>query len=114
MKSMCNALIIPAQLTQPVRLESVDTDMPALQRLMSGNIEAISTRDWHAYVSDEGNRLPQNIRAEVLAREAGVHLEEVLNGTAVFLGHCSRGQEVDAPLRLIRLAEALFEQALAA
>ncbi|CAM3221866.1 hypothetical protein PSET11_01528 [Arthrobacter ulcerisalmonis] len=108
LKTKCSALIIPAQLTQPVRLESVDTDMPTLQRLVAGNIESISTRDWHVYVSDEGGRMPQNPRAEVLAREAGVDLVDALNGTAVFLGHCSRDQESDAPQRLIRLAESLF------
>lgn len=108
LKTKCKALIIPAQLSQPVRLEPVDTDMPALQRLVAGNVESISTRDWHAYVSDEGNRMPQNPRAEVLAREAGVDLVDALNGTAIFLGHCSSDQESDAPQHLIQLAESLF------
>ncbi|MCU1435518.1 MAG: hypothetical protein JWR71_2243 [Pseudarthrobacter sp.] len=114
MNTNYRALIVPAQLAQPVRIETVDTGMTALQKLVAGNIESITSRDWHVYLNDEGSRLPQNCRAEVLAREAGVHLDDTLNGTAVFLGHCAHGDESDAPVRLIRLAEQLFDAPLAA
>ncbi|WP_427006008.1 DUF3846 domain-containing protein [Pseudarthrobacter sp. H2] len=114
MNTTYNALIVPAHLTQPVRIETVDTDMPALQKLVAGNFESITSRDWHVYLNDEGNRLPQNVRAEVLIREAGVYLDDAFNGTAVFLGHGSRGDESDAPRHLIRLAEQLFDLPLAA
>ncbi|MET4146751.1 hypothetical protein [Arthrobacter sp. UYCo732] len=114
MNTTYNALIVPAHLQQPVRIESVDMDMPALQKLVAGNIESITSRDWHVYLNDEGSRLPQNFRAEVLAREAGIVLDGTLNGTAVFLGHGTRGDETDAPCHLIRLAEALFGIPLAA
>jgi hypothetical protein len=114
MNTIYNALIVPAPLTQPVRIETVDTDMAALQKLVAGNIESITSRDWHVYLNDEGSRLPQNVRAEVLAREAGVYIDDTLNGTAVFLGHGSHGHESDAPIRLIRLAEQLFDAPLAA
>jgi hypothetical protein len=114
MKTTFNALIVPAHLTQPVRIETVDTDMEALQKLVAGNIESLTSRDWHVYLNDEGSRLPQNVRAEVLAREAGISLNDTLNGTAVFLGHGSRGNESDAPGHLIRLAEQLFDAPLAA
>lgn len=114
MNTTYDALIVPAHLTQPVRIETVDTDLEALQNLVAGNIDSISSRDWHVYLNDEGNRLPQNARAEVLIREAGVHLDDTLNGTAVFLGHGIRGDESDAPRHLIRLAEQLFDLPLAA
>lgn len=114
MNTTYNALIVPAHLTQPVRIETVDTDMEALQRRVAGNIESITSRDWHVYLNDEGSRLPQNVRAEVLAREAGIPLDDTLNGTAVFLGHGPRGPESDAPGHLIRLAEELFDAPLAA
>ncbi|MET3920905.1 DUF3846 domain-containing protein [Arthrobacter sp. UYEF20] len=114
MNTTYNALIVPAHPTQPVRIETVDTDMAALQRLVAGNIESITSSDWHVYLNDEGYRLAQNDRAEVLIREAGVHLDDTLNGTAVFLGHGSRGDESDAPRHLIRLAEQLFDSPLAA
>ncbi len=114
MNSIYNALIVPAGLTQPVRLETVDADMATLQKLVAGNIESITGRDWHVYLNDEGTRLPQNARAEVLIREAGIELDDTLNGTAVFLGHGIRGHESDAPRHLIRLAEQLFDAPLAA
>jgi len=114
MNTTYNALIVPAHLTQPVRIATVDTGMPALQKLVAGNIESITSRDWHVYLNDEGYRLPQNDRAEVLIREAGVYLVDTLNGTAVFLGNGSRGDESDAPGHLIRLAEQLFNLPLAA
>ena len=114
MNTTYNALIIPSHLTQPVRIEAVDTVMAALQKLVAGNIDSITGRDWHVYLNDEGSRLSQNARAEVLIREAGVRLDETLNGTAVFLGNGSRGDESDAPRHLIRLAEQLFDLPLAA
>ena len=114
MNTTYNALIVPANLAQPVRIETVDTAMAVLQKLVAGNIEAITSRDWHVYLNDDGNRLPPNARAEVLIREAGVHLHDTFNGTAVFLGHGRRGDESDAPRHLIRLAEQLFDLPLAA
>ncbi|MDE8669587.1 DUF3846 domain-containing protein [Pseudarthrobacter sp. H3Y2-7] len=114
MKTTFNALIVPAHLTQPVRIEIVDTEMEALQKLVEGNIESLTSKDWHVYLNDEGSRLPQNVRAEVLAREAGISLDDTLNGTAVFLGHGGRRSESDAPGHLIRLAEQLFDAPLAA
>jgi hypothetical protein len=114
MNTNYRALIVPAQLAQPVRIETVDTGMAALQKLVAGNIESITSRDWHVYLNDEGNRHPQNPRAEVLIREAGVHIEDAFNGTAVFLGHGRGGEELDAPRHLIRLAEQLFDSPLAA
>jgi hypothetical protein len=114
MNTTYNALIVPAHLAQPVRIETVDTVMAALQKLVAGNIESITCRDWHVYLNDDGNRLPLNARAEVLIREAGVRLDDTFSGTAVFLGHGSRGDESDAPRHLIRLAEQLFDLPLAA
>ena len=114
MNTAYNALIVPARLTQPVRIATVDTDMAALQKLVAGNIDSLASRDWHVYLNDEGSRLPRNDRAEVLIREAGIDLGDTLNGTAVFLGHGRRGDESDAPRHLIRLAEQLFDVPLAA
>ncbi|MET3812333.1 hypothetical protein [Arthrobacter sp. UYEF3] len=114
MNAIYNALIVPAQLIQPVRIECVDTAVPVLQKLVAGNIEAIAGSNWHAYLNDEGYRLPQNDRAEVLIREAGVDLDDFINGRVVFLGHGPRGEEANVPFRLIRLAEQLFDLPLAA
>ncbi len=110
------ALIIPARLSQPIRVEQIDTTRATRQTLVEGNVEAITCGDWHVYLNDEAEfiPLPLNARAEVLIREAGLHLEETVSGTAVFLGHEDNGDEADAPVHLLRLAERLFDAALAA
>jgi len=115
-RTTCTALIVPARLSQPVRVETIDPTLGELQNLVEGNVEAITGSDWHVYLNDEGNviNLPGNGRAEVLIREAGVYLEDTFNGTAVFLGHGRHSARADAPGHLIRLAERLFDTALAA
>lgn len=114
MNATYNALIVPARLTQPVCIEPVSTDTAALQKLVAGNFESLAGADWHVYLNDDGSHMPPNVRAEVLIREAGVHLEDAFNGAAVFLGHGKWGKELDAPRHLIRLAEELFDLPLAA
>lgn len=111
-----NALIIPAPLRQPVRVERIDPTLPAMQRLVEGNVEAITWNDWHVYLNDEAGSIPLrlNARAEVLLREAGLDIAQPVSGTAVLLGHDDNGEELDAPPHLLRLAEQLFDAALAA
>ena len=113
MKTNCLALIVPGRLTEPVRTAAVEPSLENLQVLVEGNVEAITYANWHAYINDDGRGLPENIRAEVLIREAGLQIGEAFSGTAVFLGHqCHRG-EADVPGRLIALAEHLFTNSLA-
>ncbi|WP_445156043.1 DUF3846 domain-containing protein [Arthrobacter sp. Hor0625] len=114
MNTTYDALIVPAQLTQPVRIETMDVDVDVLQDLVGGNVESLAGADWHVYLNDEGGRLPQNPRAEVLIREAGADLDGTFNGTGVFLGHDPSGEESSAPAHLIRLAEQLFAATLQA
>ena len=114
MNTPYNALIVPARLTEPVRIETVNTDMAALQKLLAGNIASITGPDWHVYLNDEGSRMPPNPRAEVLIREAGADIEDCVYGTAIFLGHGRYVQESDVPRHTIRLAEQLFDSSLAA
>ena len=116
MRQTRSALIIPARLSHPIRVEGIDTSLATLQTLVEGNVGAITCRDWHVYLNDEADfiPLPQNARAEVLIREAGLRLEETVSGTVVFLGHGNNGDEADAPAHLLRLAERLFDTALAA
>ncbi len=116
MRQICTALIIPARLSHPIRVEEIDTSLATRQTLVEGNVGAITYMDWHVYLNDEADfiPLPLNARAEVLIREAGLHLEGTVSGTAVFLGHGSNGDEADAPAHLLRLAERLFDTALAA
>ena len=116
MRQTRNALIIPARLSHPLRIDEIDNSLATRQTLVEGNVGAITCMDWHVYLNDEAEfiPLPLNARAEVLIREAGLHLEETVSGTAVFLGHGTNGDEADVPAHLLRLAERLFDTALAA
>jgi hypothetical protein len=112
----CAALVIPGRLNSPIRIEEIDHDLASRQVLVEGNVRVISYMDWLVYLNDEAEviPLPLNLRAEVLIREAGVPLEEAVGGTAVFLGNGTNGWDTDAPVHLLRLAERLFDTALAA
>ena len=109
------ALIVPAPLRQPVRIERIEATLLTRQRLLEGNVEAITCNGWHVYLNDEAGSipLPLNSRAEVLLREAGLEIEQPVRGTAVLLGHDAHGEEKDAPPHLLQLAEQLFDTALA-
>jgi hypothetical protein len=109
-----NALIIPASLAYPVHIKCVELDITVRLRVLQGGIGFISAVDWCAYLDNGGIRSAENVRAEVLIREAGVEIEETIHGTATFLGHLSPGEESDPPRHLIRLAEQLFDMPLAA
>jgi hypothetical protein len=116
MRALHVALIIPAHLTHPVRAEKIATTLVSRQILVQGSVGAFTSKDWHVYLNDEADYipLPVNVRAEVLIREAGLHLEETIRGTAVFIGHRGNGDEADAPAHLLQMAERLFDTALAA
>ncbi|WP_163166068.1 hypothetical protein [Arthrobacter sp. Alg241-R88] len=114
MNTSVNALVVPARLVHPVHIKTVELDLAALQRVAAGEVGRIASTDWHAYLDSEGIRYTENLRAEVLIREAGVDLDETIHGTAMFLGHTNPGEETDAPRHLIRLAEQLFDLPLAA
>ena len=100
MNTTYDALIVPAQLTRPVRMERVDIDVDVLQELVGeGDVRSpLRQQDWHVYLNDEGSRLPQNDRAEVLMREAGTNVDDALYGTAVFLGHGTQSVRKQTPL----------------
>ncbi|WP_461172641.1 hypothetical protein M1D93_16940 [Arthrobacter sp. Z1-9] len=114
MNTSVNALVVPARLVHPVHIKTVELDLSALQRVAAGEVGRIAGTDWHAYLDSEGIRYTENLRAEVLIREAGIDLDKTIHGTAMFLGHTKSGEETDAPRHLIRLAEQLFDLPLAA
>lgn len=109
-----HALVVPARLVHPVHLRPVELDDDALTRVAAGGIGLVAGTDWHAYLDSDATRTIPNLRAEVLIREAGIDLDITIHGTAMFLGHGSPSQQVDAPRHLIRLAEQLFDVPLAA
>ncbi|MDQ0733484.1 DUF3846 domain-containing protein [Arthrobacter sp. B1I2] len=104
------ALIIPADMNEPARVESIDTGLQNLQSIVAGNIEAVSGDDWHFYLNEEGKimRLKPNRRAALLLLEATGILTDVYCGNVVFLGKTADGSEGDVPEHLIDLAQQLF------
>ncbi|WP_240974874.1 DUF3846 domain-containing protein [Crystallibacter degradans] len=108
--STCTALIIPADLNEPARVETIDAGLETLQTLVGGNIEAVSGGDWHFYLNEEGKilGLDWNRRAALLVlQETGV-LADLYCGNTVFLGETRDGDEGDVPRDLIDLAQQLF------
>ncbi len=115
-QQLITVLIIPARLSERIRMEQIEPAMEMCQSIVAGNVEAISGRGWHVLLNDQAIHipLPLNPRAEVLIREAGTPLEDTVSGTAVFLGHGRSGRDQDVPGHLLSLAERLFETRLAA
>ena len=114
MNTSFTALVVPAPLAHPVHILPVELDVEALRRVAAGDIGHVAGADWHLYLDSEGIKSTENLRAEVLIREAGIDVEETLHGTALFLGQAESGDHADAPRQLIRLAEQLFDMPLAA
>jgi hypothetical protein len=108
--STCTALIIPADLNEPARVETIDARLETLQTLVAGNIETVSGDDWHFYLNEEGKilNLPPNRRTAMLVLEETGMLADVYCGNVVFLGETRDGDEGNVPQHLIDLAQQLF------
>ncbi|GGI01927.1 hypothetical protein ACFFGR_02000 [Arthrobacter liuii] len=104
-----HALVVPTRLTQPVHIRTIDLDETAFQKIASGGVGLLAGTDWQVYLDNRSNAMVTNPRAEVLIREAGVDVDGTIQGTALFLGRGNPDGECDAPRRLIRLAEQLFD-----
>ncbi|WP_285244749.1 hypothetical protein [Pseudarthrobacter sp. fls2-241-R2A-127] len=109
------ALVVPASNAEPIRMEQVGVDVPALEAMVDGPLESVIRGDWHVYLNAESAAmlLPVNYRAGQLMHECGLDLDGI-RGTAVFLGRGEHGAEADIPEHLPRLAEDLFGAPLAA
>ena len=116
MSTKYTALIIPARVSEPVRVEPIEPGLRTLQSLVGGDIEVITRGDWHVYLNAEGviAGLPLNLRAAQLMYDCGLDLSGVARGTAVFLGHGDHGEDADVPNHLVRLAEDFFDTRLIA
>ena len=108
--STCTALIIPADLNEPARVDTIDASLANLQTLVAGNIEAVNGNGWHFYLNEEGKilNLAPNRRAGLLVLEETGVLTDVYRGNAVFLGETRDGGDGDVPGHLIELAQQLF------
>ncbi|MFP3581357.1 DUF3846 domain-containing protein [Arthrobacter sp. SIMBA_036] len=108
--STCTALVIPASLAEPARIETIDAGLETLQALVAGNIEAVTVDDWHFYLNEEGKIMqlaPNRRAAELMLEETGV-LTDVYCGDVVLLGETADGDEADVPEHLIDTAQQLF------
>lgn len=116
MSTTCTALIVPAKLTESVRIEPLDTSLDTLQRVVGGDVDSVHRGDWDVYFNSVGrlSNLPSNLRALQLMHECGLDLADVVRGTAVFLGRTESGGAAELPRHLVRRAAALFDIPLAA
>jgi Domain of unknown function (DUF3846) len=93
-----------------MRLRRIKTDVPDdLQAAVGGYIEAVTGRDWHAYLNEDGNSLglSGNPLASVLLRYLGRPVGMVV-GTVVFLGNLG-SQEYDVPPYVVEAARVMGE-----
>lgn len=116
MNTTYTALIIPARITEPVRVEPIEAGLENLQDLVEGGIESVTRGDWHVYLNAEGmiRNLPLNLRAAQLMYDCGLDLAGAARGQAVFLGDDEHGRDADVPQHLLRRAEELFSMERAA
>lgn len=92
-------------------LRTITPDLPTLQALVDGPIEAVTmfgTQPWVAYCDEEGKLSGKslNIAATRLARTLGWRADDVLVGPVVFLGLDDEGAEIDVPGHVLAVADA--------
>jgi hypothetical protein len=116
MKTTYTALIIPARMSEPVRVDTIEAGLWTLQGLVGGDIQAITRGDWQVYLNADAvvANLPPNLRAAQLMNDCGLDIAGITRGTAVFLGQGDHGAEAGVPRHLIRLADHLFDVRLVA
>lgn len=86
MRTIYTALIIPARVSEPVRVEPIEPGLRTLQGLVGGDIEAVTRGDWHVYLNAEGvvACIPLNLRAAQLMYDCGIDLSGVAGGAPSF------------------------------
>src|SRR5438874_8994833 len=90
---MITAIVIPADLTEPIRLEQLDEhDLHAYRQLVGGSIEVITLERPQSsmYLNDEGKlmELPLNQRATTLlwVHNSAFRGQDVIVGPAFVVG----------------------------
>lgn len=101
------AAIIPADTTQPIRVEDIEDNFEALGALVGGFIETVGTRAIAAsmYVNEEGkiHGLARNDRATLVANlSQSIRSTDYIAGDAGLLGlYDDEGNDTDLPLASI-------------
>lgn len=103
------AIVIPADLGQPLRQERIDpNDLSAYQALVGGHIEAIelSRPSASMYINEEGKllELPVNHRATALAAVHNNKFRDIVVGEAFVTGPLTAtGRDTTVPAKYIDL-----------
>lgn len=113
---MVQAIVVPANLSEPIRLEQLDKrDADAYRRIVGGNLEAVDLTDPAAsvYFNEEGKlyELPINHRLTMLLwmHNKLFRGEDVIVGSGLIVGPPDgEGDDQDAPAELVEL---LFDTA---
>ncbi len=105
----CKALIVPADESQPVRVETIGIGLESLQSLVGGNIEVVRGDDWYFYLNEEGKilGLEPNVRAGALFLKLTGDIQDLYCGDVVFLGETPHGYDADVPAN-VRFTAALI------
>jgi hypothetical protein len=110
-------LVIPADTTEAVRVESIEPGLEPFQKLVGGYIEQLPGRDapgvtgdsWLAYVNEEGKleNLAVNERATAFMHSVGgIYDWDTINGAMIIIGE-GDGEEADyadIPPQLLQFA----------
>ncbi|WP_189159270.1 DUF3846 domain-containing protein [Lentzea pudingi] len=108
---MVQAIVVPADLSEPIRLEQLDKhDAGAFRRIVGGRLEAVQLTDPAAgvYFNDEGKlqELPINHRLTMLLwmHNKLFRGEDVIMGSGLIVGPPDpEGDDQDAPAELVEL-----------
>lgn len=108
---MAQAIVVPADLSEPIRLEQLDKhDAGAFRRIVGGNLEAVQLTEPVAsvYFNEEGKlqQLPINHRLTMLLwmHNKLFRGEDAIMGSGLIVGPPDReGDDQDAPAELIEL-----------
>lgn len=103
------AAIIPADPSQPIRIEDIEDNFETLGALVGGFIETVGAQAIAAsmYVNEEGkiHSLARNDRATLVANVSrSIRSTDYIAGDAVLLGlYDNEGNDTDLPLASIAL-----------
>jgi len=107
MTKQAAAIIIPANPAEPIRRETIATDLDTCKGIVGGWLEGLPSNmdeGWVAYGNEEAKiiGLQPNIRAhQALVALGGHNPQDLLRGNVFFVGMDDDGDMVDAPADLL-------------
>lgn len=101
------AIIIPANPAEPIRRETISTDLETCKGIVGGWLEGLPSNmedGWVAYGNEESKifGLPVNVRAhQALVALGGHNPQDLLRGNVFFIGMDDEGEMIDSPADLL-------------